>query len=392
MVLTISSVSAKPRILVFVDWYLPGYKAGGPIRSVAALVKGLREHCTFSIVTSDTDATESAPYPGVRSDIWATLPDGTRVYYCSKAGANRTALAALIAGEDFDIAYFNSVFSVAFTLRPLHLVRRLKPAARLVLAPRGMLGAGALQIKSLKKKLFLSAARWAGWFRNIRWHVSSEQEAGEVRAIFGPTCETCVASNISLPELPGWQPRSKVPGEVCFYFLSRISPKKNLHTALRLLAKTDPTSRVRFDIFGPIDDDAYGAQCLAALQHLPPHVAAIYHGPLPPDTIGARLANSHFLFLPTLHENFGHVVLEAFAASCPVILSDQTPWRNLTAQKLGWDLSLAEEGAWLEAVAAATQMDDATYRQWSATAYAHAEGYAGSSASLEANRRVFLDI
>jgi hypothetical protein len=62
-------VSAKPRVLVFVDWYLPGYKAGGPIRSVAALVRSLRDHCTFSIVTSDTDATERTPYPGVRSDI-----------------------------------------------------------------------------------------------------------------------------------------------------------------------------------------------------------------------------------------------------------------------------------------------------------------------------------
>ena len=385
-------VIPKPRILVFVDWYLPGYKAGGPIRSVAALVQSLREHYSFSIVTSDTDATESTPYPGVTSDIWTTLPDGTRVYYCSKTGANPAALAALIATEDFDIAYFNSVFSIALSLRPLRLVRRLKPAARLVLAPRGMLGAGALQIKPLRKKLFLAAARLAGWFRDIRWHVSSEQEAGEVRAVFGPDCEVCVAPNVSLPELPGWQHRSKASGEVGFYFLSRVSPKKNLFTALRLLAKTDPGSRIRFDIYGPIDDAAYGAQCLDALQQLPPHVAATYHGPLPPEAIRARLAGSHFLLLPTQHENFGHVVLEAFAASCPVILSDQTPWRNLTAQKLGWDLPLHDEAAWVEAIATATEMDEETYRLWSAAAYAHAEAHAGSAASLEANRRVFLDV
>lgn len=383
-------MSAKPRILVFVDWYLPGYKAGGPIRSVAALVKCLGGQFTFSIVTSDTDFTESTPHPGVHSDQWNILPDGTRVYYCSGNGAGRAAMAALIAGEEFDAAYFNSVFSRAFTLRPLRLVRRLKPDARLILAPRGMLGAGALRIKPLKKKLFLGIARIAGWYRNIRWHVSSGQEAGEVRAVFGPDCEICVASNVSLPELHGWRPRRKTPGEVCFYFLSRISPKKNLLSALRLLAKTDPASRIRFDIFGPIDDAAYGAQCLDALKKLPPHVEAIYHGPLPPEAIGSRLAGSHFLLLPTQHENFGHVVLEAFAASCPVILSDQTPWRNLTAQKLGWDLPPDDEPAWLGAIAAAVQMDDDTYRQWSAAAYAHAEAQAGSPASLEANRRVFL--
>lgn len=382
-------MSAKPRILVFVDWYLPGYKAGGPIRSVAALLKGLGACFTFSIVTSDTDFTENTPYAGVRSDTWNTMPDGTRVFYCSGNGATRAALAALIAAEDFDIAYFNSVFSRAFTLRPLRLVRRLKPAARLILAPRGMLGAGALRIKSLKKKIFLGIARLAGWYRDVRWHVSSEQEAGEVRAVFGPDCETCVASNVSLPELRGWRDRSKVPGEARFYFLSRISPKKNLLSALRLLAKTDPALRIRFDIFGPIDDAAYGAQCLDALKRLPPHVEAAYHGPLPPEAIGARIAGSHFLLLPTQHENFGHVVLEAFAAACPVILSDQTPWRNLTAQRLGWDLPADDEPAWVEAIAAAIRMDGETYRQWSAAAYAHAVAHAGSAASLEANRRVF---
>jgi len=25
----------KKKILVFIDWYLPGYKAGGPVRSMA---------------------------------------------------------------------------------------------------------------------------------------------------------------------------------------------------------------------------------------------------------------------------------------------------------------------------------------------------------------------
>ena len=32
-----------------------------------------------------------------------------------------------------------------------------------------------------------------------------------------------------------------------------------------------------------------------------------------------------FVF-PTLGENFGHVIAESLASSCPVICSDQTPW------------------------------------------------------------------
>ena len=36
-------MSSKKKILVFVDWYLPGYKAGGQIRSVAAMAGHLKE-------------------------------------------------------------------------------------------------------------------------------------------------------------------------------------------------------------------------------------------------------------------------------------------------------------------------------------------------------------
>ena len=35
---------AKKKILIFIDWYLPGYKAGGPVQSVANLVENLKDN------------------------------------------------------------------------------------------------------------------------------------------------------------------------------------------------------------------------------------------------------------------------------------------------------------------------------------------------------------
>ncbi len=64
------------------------------------------------------------------------------------------------------------------------------------------------------------------------------------------------------------------------------------------------------------------------------------HGPLPPDRVAEALRANHLLFLPTRSENFGHVILEALAAGCPVLLSDRTPWRNLARAGVGWDLPL----------------------------------------------------
>ena len=41
----------KKKILVFIDWYLPGYRAGGPIQSIANLVNHLDDELDISIVT-----------------------------------------------------------------------------------------------------------------------------------------------------------------------------------------------------------------------------------------------------------------------------------------------------------------------------------------------------
>jgi len=42
----------KRVILVFVSFYLPGYKAGGPVRSIANIVDHLNDEFYFRIVTS----------------------------------------------------------------------------------------------------------------------------------------------------------------------------------------------------------------------------------------------------------------------------------------------------------------------------------------------------
>jgi hypothetical protein len=44
------------------------------------------------------------------------------------------------------------------------------------------------------------------------------------------------------------------------------------------------------------------------------------------------LAEYDLFLFPTLGENYGHVISEALASGCPVVISDQTPWRNLEAE------------------------------------------------------------
>ena len=79
--LIFAKVNQKKKILIFVDWYLPGYKAGGPIRSIANMYSQLKNEYDFLIVTSDMDLHEATPYANIISDRWTKGPDGCEVIY-----------------------------------------------------------------------------------------------------------------------------------------------------------------------------------------------------------------------------------------------------------------------------------------------------------------------
>ena len=41
----------KKKVLIFIDWFLPGIKAGGPINSVSAIVNQLSTEFNFYVLT-----------------------------------------------------------------------------------------------------------------------------------------------------------------------------------------------------------------------------------------------------------------------------------------------------------------------------------------------------
>ena len=76
---TIDPLSNQTKILVFADWYLPGYTAGGPIRSIANLV-GKRDY-DLSIVTSDRDHGSSTAFRDLTFNKWVQGTYDARVIY-----------------------------------------------------------------------------------------------------------------------------------------------------------------------------------------------------------------------------------------------------------------------------------------------------------------------
>ncbi|MFM7728751.1 MAG: hypothetical protein ACKO7B_18780, partial [Flavobacteriales bacterium] len=223
----------RKKILVFADWFLPGYKAGGPIRSVANLVHTLE--FDFRIVTRITDHQSNEPYSGITPGIWTSHRTNVEVCYMFERDVNDAFLEKIFGEQPYDYIYFNSLFSPVFALRPLRMARKKGLASRCVLAPRGMLKPGALSVKATKKRIFLLTAQLFGLFKGIRWHATNEEEANEIKTHFGDACNVVVAPNLATVVDTTPLVATKTAGELRLICIARISSEKGIREALQFL-------------------------------------------------------------------------------------------------------------------------------------------------------------
>lgn len=378
--------SVRPRVLVFCDYFVPGYKGGGPVTTLRNLLVRLGERVDFHVVTRDRDLGDVAPYADVLVNSW-TPTAGGRVLYLDERGATIGTFRSLIAEVQPDTIYLNSAFSLRFSLFPLLAARANKGKEHTVLAPRGEFSSGALALKRTQKALYLTAARLSGAWRDIEWQASSAFEAADVRAVVGSAARISIAPDLSgaIPTRPVRAPKQARRAEVAF--LGRISPMKNLDGAILMLH--DLTGEVHVRVYGPIEDSAYWERCLNLAKDLPPNVHFHYEGVLPPQAVHPTLAAADALLLPSHGENFGHVVSEALGAGCPVILSDRTPWRDLQSLGAGWDLPLDQPASFTAAIQQIIDMGDNQHAGYRNQARAYAERLADDAEVLESYVKQF---
>lgn len=378
------------KVLTFVGCYLPGSRAGGPIRSISNLVARLGDEIEFLVVTSDRDLGDKAPYPGVERDKWLSVGKA-QVRYLGPQARGLSALARLIRATPHDVLYLNSFFSAVYTIRPLLLRRTGRiPSCPTVLAPRGELACSALGMKTLKKRIYCHAAHAAGLYRDVTWQATSAAEEADILREIGPHATVGQGPAVfAMPEgAPGEDGAPHRRGYARLVYVARIAPVKNLHMLAESLADVD--GAVSLDLYGVIDDSGYWARCQAAFAALPSNVTVTYHGPIDHDQVSGILAHSDLFVLPTLGENFCHAIAEALASSCPALISDQTPWRGLEAAKAGWDLPLDQPEAFTEAVQRVIDMDEHEHGEWRQGARSYIEHHPLITEAIELNRQLFL--
>lgn len=349
-------LNRKPVILVLVRSYLPGFRSGGPVRSVSNMVRALEDEYDFRIVCLDRDHGEANSYEGVVSSQWTHLGK-SMVYYATDSEFGFELFRKLVQQIKPDLIYLNSLFDRDFSIKPL-LCLGDGCEIPVLLAPRGELSLGALGLKAIRKQIFLTLVKLTRKYTQINWHATSATEVQRIRLIFSPLANRLFeASNLPDVNLQSeLRKHTKDAGKLKIVLAARISPMKNTLGAIRIAGKLK--GEVQLDLYGPLENQKYWEECQDQIRLCQPNVMVKYKGEAPHEELNRILQNYDVMLLPTMGENFGHSIIEALSAELPVIISDRTPWKNLMAAGVGAELPIEEESEFVRQLERLRLMDE----------------------------------
>jgi len=369
-------MSVRKKILLFTDWYEPGFKAGGPIQSCKNIVNNLSDEYDFRIFTSDRDLGDTEPYKHIKRDTWNNLSNGAHIWYASPEFLKSSNIRKIITEVEAEIIYLNSMFSSGFSLLPLWILRSIHFKGRIILAPRGMLNTSAVSRKKWKKNIFLSLFSLSRISKKIVFHATDRQEETDIKKYFRNYAQVCLIENI--PNInEQWNARNKQPGQLNCVFISRIHPIKNLLYAINVV-KSIAGCSILFDIYGPVEDEKYFQKCKEAASQANVHISINFKGPIVNSGIFSLLQNYHLFFLPTQGENFGHIIFEALTSGCVVLISNKTPWKGIEDNNAGWALPLTDNRMFADKLKQLCDMNEQAYNEKSKAAYDYARTYVAS--------------
>jgi len=370
-------------VLTFSDYYLPGYKGGGPIKTIKNLFDQVGEEIFFKLITLNHDLEDTVPYSDIESDVWNTVGNA-KVFYISQGTVGYKQIIKIMLERRYQVIYLNSFFSPTFSLLPLLIAKSLRQ--KVVLGPRGEFSEGALNLKSQKKNVFIKMYKLLGLHHGVIYQASSNYEADDIKRVLGSNVDIQIAEDIGSQEFTKVLPM-RAKNTLKAVFISRISPIKNLLVALEILKNV--RQPISYDIYGPIEDKEYWVKCESVIDSLPSNIQVNYRGELRPEEVIDTISTYDLFFMPTKGENYGHVIAEALCAGLPILIADTTPWRNLKEQGIGWDLSLSEPEVFSDTINKLAVMNPEKHHQMRKNVLSWAKNIFSQSDAIDANIAMF---
>jgi len=314
------------RILIF-SYLPPASLAGGPLRSIDAIIKSLGLYHTFFVISPskeiDGTVVDYKCYDdNIVQGLSLHIKDVLSPYY----------VYSFCKRNKIDVIYLNSLFNIRVSYSVFIISLFLK--FKLILAPRGELEAGALKKNNLLKNLYIFLFKCTFVKRVDVFHSTSMSEYQNIKLKLDVGHEKVVKiPNLRLIEIEDkyFQSSTKFKNSLNLVFFSRIVPKKNLVKLLELLLGSSDLIG-SLDIYGYVEDLKYWGDCLRLVDKFAniSNFKVSYKGLLDADqnAFANQLSSYDFFIFPTLSENFGHVIIEALAVGIPVILNNTTPFTN----------------------------------------------------------------
>lgn len=371
-------------ILIIMGRYLPGYKDGGPVRSIKNLTDFLGKEYNFKILTCDRDHGDTEAYPDIKIDSWNRVGNA-EVYYVPPKGFSQNLIVEL--AEQVDLVYVCGCFN-DYAINTLIANRIGKIKVPVVVAAMGLFSPKEFQLKYYKKKTFTTVFNLLGMFKNVYWSATSEMEISEIkRQVVATDKQFLIAEDLPRKVNEENIRKEKKAGSLKIVWISRIAPKKNLKYAIEILkeAKSD----IEFTIYGPAHTEEYWKECKQELRKLPSNVKWEWKGNLDSENVVETLKLYDVFLFPTLGENFGHVIQEALSAGCPCIISNQTPWQDFESKGVGYVFPLDSKNDFVNAVDRYAIMTQEDFQRVSERAHKYAIDVSNNKVDNTGYRKIF---
>ena len=348
----------KNKILIFNGYYLPAKNYGGPLTSLVTMVETCSDENTFYIVAANHDYRDPKPFPGI-SVGWHDVGEAKVLYTeTEKLNWNYKELKKIVDEVKPDLIWLVGIV-VPYKKWPLARICR-EEGIPYIISPRGEVNENAFHLSYLKKKILSLVTVAFGIYKGAAYHVTCDEEITGLMKYYKVKRESIfLCPNIAVSKSLKDRHVEKKQGEINLVFISRIHEIKNLLTAIKAVNLLK--GNVTFDIYGPLEDQSYWAECEKEIARAPKNVKISYCGSLQTTEVFETFVKYHCFLSPSKSENFGHAIAESLAAQCPVIvLKGATPWDDIEGLA-GYACSENSEQVLADLIARIQNMDQSAY-------------------------------
>lgn len=316
------------RVLHYTGAYAPAWKVGGPVRSVSQICEGLaaRGH-EVTVLTTNVELEED---PTIVPDQVMDRNGVAVTYFQAErnwTGVRSSGLEAAVRERinEFDIVHVTGVW------QPTSMAAcRAAESARVpyVVSPRGALGDYSWTQKRWKKYPYW----WLFERRNCSAasavHYTTTMEAQECVRFKLPGKVALIPNSVGLDfwrydheAAQAWRVEQGISAKTrVFLNAGRLHHKKGLDLLPAALAEVECSNWKM--VFVGSDDDHTKEELINEFGRMGLLGRIIFLDTLTPEVLRGLYSAADVFLLPSRHENFGNVAIEALACGCPLVISE----------------------------------------------------------------------